>query len=101
MIPDWGLEEGAKELLAGCLGGALIFAVFGWALQLIGLVLMKLWEKRYLGWAIIALFAPLFWLVGWAWQGLSGQFCETWKGLWNPPDGGIASDFRRWIHNDR
>jgi hypothetical protein len=39
-------------------------------------------EKRHwFGWLLIFLFSPVFWLIGAAWQIISGQFCESWKGL--------------------
>lgn len=73
-IPDEAIREGTLEILAACVGGALIFGAAGWLT--IGLVWLILRYRYYLGRALFASIVPLLFLVGWVFMLKTGQFRE-------------------------
>lgn len=75
------MREGLIEGFGGILGCALILAGIGTMIMLISFPFVLFWKKHFIGWILIVLFSPLFWVIGYLFQGWSGQFCQNWKGL--------------------
>lgn len=78
-VPAWAFRETMLEFLGAVIMGPILIAVAFTALA----VLIVGYEicKSHVGWCLICLFAPLFWFAGWIVQFVTGQFCQTWRGV--------------------
>ena len=80
-VPREAWNEGLTELLAACIGGAIIVFLSACALTALASAIAYLYKRRYLGWFLIFLFSPLFVIIGAAAIFWTGQFCERWPGF--------------------